>query len=1029
MMTMCKNIVIFALISVHIQFSRSLGDCTKYDFSICWLVKDTNATVRPKISVWLNEAELMSIGTVGKFNSLTVPKSERHSLQLQYGHLARTWTFSVSDSLHTIELQSLDSAKEETPNEFSLDALKVFSPEQFFACEKDPLYLHQSEDFILMLGHSTRFPLKLESHSSAMLLVSWRATPDPATPLPRTLRRSSVSIYHLELGAYTTHSVDTTDARYYRFSSLKGCMPYVACHEMPTRPSVTCLFTITDPDVPRNVQVTSWNTSQVTVAWDCPENNMFSLFLLTMLHLNGTDHVVEETIYRHTRRPFVFTASDLPPCSRVQFGLQTVCVSGTDSRTSKTVMTDGNSAHSSIQSIHQSSAGPDNYTLSWSVMNASLIAVFKVYHQGALQASTFLTTHTVTGLVPCQRYVARVEAVCGESIVMNVKTLQTHTGPSVVSDLRYQAEDSTALWSGPSSPGGSFRYSLTLEDGSPVRSGRLREPLLPLEHLPPDRPYVLEVWEECHGWGSPSRKVLCFGAQKVPEVDVGLRLDGAMFGRVDLSSSQDDFMRSSLAMVVPWRLPAELQDPKSPPRLQLKRIIINKISELVKDFPHPANVDVLTFEDYGNGTQTKIGFVVLKASVKETRVPFSSDEMLTFIQSLSQTGITVNDGIIYWDDPDECSMLELNHCTPHSVCINTLDSYTCVCQSGYYDISPLISPTTACHEKGLFTQCSQAFIMGSVAKAHLVDYLGGNVTVVLNDGRCQVSDSGTLYYFRTSRHPNHCGTSVVVNRTHIEFMNVLTVTLSREMVITRRDLKVVWKCIYPRSYLRNTEMNVHLEWPFSYTLVEYNSSHILEVAMALYKDNSFTDNYTHAIILYPEDFLYLEVILNAHNTFASDLLLEVVTCWATESSNPLDETQGVLLRDGCPVDRTFRWLSKNGMAQMTRFSVQMFSMPAGLPFYIHCLTRVCAPDENCTTTCPAKMSSKVRRDLRQTPSTVVSAGPLLVGNILSTRSTHSKWKEVAMLVAILGGSIGSLVLTFLVVTAVKTLLNHSGRVQ
>lgn len=51
-----------------------------------------------------------------------------------------------------------------------------------------------------------------------------------------------------------------------------------------------------------------------------------------------------------------------------------------------------------------------------------------------------------------------------------------------------------------------------------------------------------------------------------------------------------------------------------------------------------------------------------------------------------------------------------------------------------------------------------------------------------------------------------------MNRTHIEFMNVLTVMPSREMVITRRDLKVVWKCVYPRSYLRNTEMNVHLEW-------------------------------------------------------------------------------------------------------------------------------------------------------------------------------------------------------------------------
>lgn len=86
------------------------------------------------------------------------------------------------------------------------------------------------------------------------------------------------------------------------------------------------------------------------------------------------------------------------------------------------------SAHSSIQSLRQSAAGPESYTLSWSVLDASLIAVFRVYHQGALRASTFLTSHTVDGLAPCQQYEARVEAVCGESIVMNVKALQTHTG-------------------------------------------------------------------------------------------------------------------------------------------------------------------------------------------------------------------------------------------------------------------------------------------------------------------------------------------------------------------------------------------------------------------------------------------------------------------------------------------------------------------------------------------------------------------------------------------------------------------------
>lgn len=38
-------------------------------------------------------------------------------------------------------------------------------------------------------------------------------------------------------------------------------------------------------------------------------------------------------------------------------------------------------------------------------------------------------------------------------------------------------------------------------------------------------------------------------------------------------------------------------------------------------------------------------------------------------------------------------------------------------------------------------------------------------------------------------------------------------------------------------------------------------------------------------------------------------------------------------------------------------------------------------------------------------------------------------KEVVMLVTVLGGSIGFLVFSLLVVTAIKTFINHYGRIQ
>ncbi|XP_064175583.1 uncharacterized protein LOC135246021 [Anguilla rostrata] len=204
-------------------------------------------------------------------------------------------------------------------------------------------------------------------------------------------------------------------------------------------PTVLCLTALTDPDVPRNFRVTAWDSNSVTVGWDCPPSDPASgltAFLLTVFHVDGSGHVLEERSFRHTLGSPVFTVGSLPPCSRVQLGLQVVCQSMGQSRLSRMVLSDGNSANSEIINLHQSSFGSRNYTVSWSVQNISSISSFKVYHQGELQSSTLLTWHTVTGLLPCHQYSCRVEALCGDSTVMSVSTIQTKTGSGEVLGLR-----------------------------------------------------------------------------------------------------------------------------------------------------------------------------------------------------------------------------------------------------------------------------------------------------------------------------------------------------------------------------------------------------------------------------------------------------------------------------------------------------------------------------------------------------------------------------------------------------------------
>lgn len=54
--------------------------------------------------------------------------------------------------------------------------------------------------------------------------------------------------------------------------------------------------------------------------------------------------------------------------------------------------------------------------------------MFRVHHEGALQGTTLLTSYTVGGLLPCQQYQAKVEALCGDDLLMSAKTVTAHTG-------------------------------------------------------------------------------------------------------------------------------------------------------------------------------------------------------------------------------------------------------------------------------------------------------------------------------------------------------------------------------------------------------------------------------------------------------------------------------------------------------------------------------------------------------------------------------------------------------------------------
>lgn len=81
----------------------------------------------------------------------------------------------------------------------------------------------------------------------------------------------------------------------------------------------------------------------------------------------------------------------------------------------------------------------------------------------------------------------------------------------------------------------------------------------------------------------------------------------------------------------------------------------------------------------------------------------------------------------------------------------------------------------------------------------------------------------------------------------------------------------------------------------AFSVVQLNSS--LQLSMALHTDVSFSDTYNGIIQLWSDDFLFVEVSLQTNKTFASDVLVQVESCWATEDRDPDNPIQGVLLQD------------------------------------------------------------------------------------------------------------------------------------
>ncbi|XP_077449479.1 uncharacterized protein LOC144068681 isoform X1 [Stigmatopora argus] len=1005
------------LLTLMVQ-AISLGHA-KDVFSICWKGN------RQESNLWLNGTSLKNLWKNNHMAALSVPLSVENNVSLRYAGILRSWTFTISSDPKQTKVHGTLKPTER-PTKTTQDFLDLLTPTDVFPCENHTWFFYQEENFFLAFGHSVRYPIRVLYRSPTAFLLSW-SSGRPAF----AANSHAVGLYYSDRNAYQLLKREEMENNPHHVTSLESCTPYVVCVDTETDFIVTCLPTLTDPVIPRDFKVSSLNSSSITLTWNFPEELYYSFFVLTSFYLDGLNHVVKEVPQRHAADDFAITLHDLPPCSRVLFGLQTVCQAGTETRYSGMIETDGNIAHSSIEDLRQTSFGPENYTLSWMVSALSTISKFNIYHQGVLQGATFSTDYVVTGLTPCQFYHVRVEALCGDGVLMSTETLPVHTGPRGVLELRYRTNDSKAFWiPGSQSSALTFFYQLSLENGPVLREDNLTETQLQLPGLETGKKYVLGLWERCDGRWLSGRTELCFAVDR--------SIYGFLARGVGLDSIKEDQAEEMylLRMVVPGSIPEDVGDEMT----EVEAVMVESIRDLLLEFfseVRPSiRVEEMGMEPATESQKTQVQLMLFDSSHRDDDMPLPVQFHKDYIRSKHSAYVSLRGGILYWDGPDLCAPSNGAVCPQNSQCVNTLGSHHCACRNGYYDVSAALQDPVpsypVCNEKGIFSQCLDKVMIGGVAKAYLNAYIGGKVEVALNNATCPVEETAMLFHFRTPRLGTECGTKRRVNQTHMEFQNTLAVRATKDKAITRRDLKVIWKCVYPLHYIRDAHVSIDLKWFKAYSLVHFNSSLQLGLTMDLFGDRSFSEGYRQFARMEPEDTLYFQVALDAEVSFASNVLLHVESCWATETSDPQDEVQGLFLKDGCPIDHTFRWLSVNGVAPKTRFAMQMFHMPEELPLYFHCLASICGLKENCTKNCTnpqrAKRAANILMDAKSERAAVVSAGPLSVSRQIS-RVTKTSWTEnkMIMMIFILAGLVGILGLAVLLVSVAKAVVVYNAQ--
>ncbi|XP_038636143.1 uncharacterized protein LOC119954718 isoform X2 [Scyliorhinus canicula] len=998
---LCRSSVILLLLLsvVQLKGAHKAGETepgTCGAISLCWEMTSSATSESFSRKLYLNNNNVFDVERVRKSGSWLLEPWIQHTLQYSQMNKSSTWRIYTM----LVSLNGAEKAPIRTANLKKEDSALSFHFQRNIrlGCRGEMVYFSEADGVSLALVLANQFPLKIRmAHTS--LSLSWDF---------RDCLKDSLCILLLSDEDGNNLSRVFVQDQNHKVTSLMPCKRYTACLNIAGQHDI-CAAILTDPMPPSNLTIITSSANSVTVYWDKPALGNFDWFQLDAHMLGQKGEATNPLLqsYSLMQSGTTFLIDGLPACQKVNVSLMTVCEAA-EVKKSAEIFEVADTAPVKFVKVIQTTGSTDGYTVSWSVTGDLSKILFYIYKNGTLHHAQKQTKYVSTGLKPCTLETITLEAVCTTGAVADVRTITVATAPEVITNLFYlqTLDGGFFYWNSPPVFHG---IDISIDNVLMAFTRKSYYRALGLNTCTQYQ-YVFEA--VCGGWRSKAVTRAEF---------TGCPIDGP--------ASEHKYVKVlpeklHVRIYFPWEFSDYMNDPTSRAYLKLATIAESKILQLFlhSGQSYSVGVEMLYLMKSNNTVEMNVA-----VDVRFSNTVSSLVHLLT--TDLNVSDVSAMGNALFWNDEDECANATINDCPMKSDCINTFDSFTCVCHEGYFETS---DQERACRDHGVFASCRMDLMKITVSKEFLEDQGQSRLNLVLNDGGCAVIEEPKYYSFTITESQAYCGGQLQVNETHKIFKHVIINEIYSDSSIIREEpLILEVKCAYLRSSLVKLPLEVPPLIRMFKPTVQYNKENF-RFAMSLYKDDTFTPEaaYGASPAIWLNDDLYLEV--RASESFGAVFVLRVDSCWATTTPDSRGKPTFHFLQDGCPNDETFRWHSVNGASSRSRFSIKMFHFVklANHPIYLHCQAKICPIGAaDCFVECPAvQIPKRLERGALTTASEpmngIVSVGPIDLWHTSPTIAA-TNWQDLKVLLWLAGGVIGTMLLLVVSVVLIKKIMIHN----